>query len=417
MTRRHAPALETVWVEVPEAAVEAYEAALGGACDTVGFFRDETSGTWRIEGVKAVGAAEAELVAGLALAEAVSGVAATPTRAITPADGWLERTRAGFPEQRVGRRFAIRGTHMSAPGPRGRITLTLDAGLAFGSGEHGSTRGCLRALEMVAHRRPRRILDMGTGSGVLAMAAARLLRRPVLATDIEPWSVRVARENAALNGVARLVRPRLADGWRDRVVRAGAPYDLVFANILARPLCAMARDLAAHLAPGGRAILSGLLRNQARLVLAAHRRQGLALACALQEGPWTTLVLRRRPAGCGSRSQARGPRPRSACSAAKSASNTRVMSPRLMPISASSRSDSMVSSLITARRRPVIAAMTLPSFRAKPPADRRGCGSETGSTVVLPKSGAGTKCILERGADMGSHSCTLTRPGPAPTSV
>ena len=138
---------------------------------------------------------------------------------------------------------------------------TLDAGLAFGSGEHGSTRGCLRALERVAHRRPRRILDLGTGSGILAMAAARLFCRRVLATDIDPWSVRVAAENASLNGVARLVRVRLADGWRDPVVRRAGPYDLVFANILARPLCLMAKHLAAHLAPGGIAILAGVLER------------------------------------------------------------------------------------------------------------------------------------------------------------
>ena len=117
--------------------------------------------------------------------------------------------------------------------------------------------------------------------------------RRVLATDIEPWSVRVAADNARLNGARRLVAARLADGWRHRAVRAGR-YDLVFANILARPLCAMARDLATHLAPGGTAILAGLLGTQARMVLAAHRRQGLALEACHDVGPWTTLVLRRR---------------------------------------------------------------------------------------------------------------------------
>jgi ribosomal protein L11 methyltransferase len=124
------------------------------------------------------------------------------------------------------------------------------------------------------------------------MAAARLLHRPVLATDIEPWSVRVAGENAARNGLRR-VRFARADGWTAPVVRGGGPYDLVFANILARPLCRMARDLARHLAPGGTAILAGLLRTQARWVLAAHRRQGLVLEAMLTEDRWTTLVLRR----------------------------------------------------------------------------------------------------------------------------
>ena len=295
--RRRAGPLETVFVEVPEAALDAYEAALSTACETVGFFlADEEARTWRVEGVRDAGAGEDALRGALALAALTTGIAAPLGRAATEAEGWLARSDASFPEQPVGRRFAVRGTHFDGPGPPGRIALTLDAGLAFGSGEHGSTRGCLVALEFAARRRPRRILDLGTGSGILAVAAARLLRRPVLATDIEPWAVRVTGENARLNGVARLVRPVLADGWRSPRVRAGAPYDLVFANILARPLCRMARDLALHLAPGGTAILAGLLDWQAAGVLAAHRRHGLRLQRKLSEGPWTTLMLRKGPA-------------------------------------------------------------------------------------------------------------------------
>jgi ribosomal protein L11 methyltransferase len=285
------PALETVSVEVPAHALEAYEAALGSVCASVGFFLDEDTGTWRVEGVKQVGSGEAELAAGLALAEMMTGATAALQRSPTEAGGWLARTQTAFPEQRVGRRFVIRGTHLPSRAAPGLITLILDAGVAFGSGEHGSTRGCLLALERVARRGPRRILDLGTGSGILAIAAARLTRRRVLATDIEPWSVRVAAENAAANGVARLVECHLADGWRDPVVSAAAPFDLVLANILARPLAAMAKHLAARLAPGGRAVLAGLLNEQARFVLAAHRRHGMALDFALQEGKWTTLVL------------------------------------------------------------------------------------------------------------------------------
>jgi len=174
--------------------------------------------------------------------------------------------------------------------------LTLDAGIAFGSGEHNSTRGCLIAFEKVSRdRRPkRRLLDLGTGSGILAMAAAKRLKRPVLATDIEPWSVRVAQDNARMNGVGGLVRARLADGWRDRHVKAGRRYDVVFANILARPLCSMACAMSVGLAPGGTAILAGLLGTQARMVLAAHRRRGMVLERMLPQGAWTTLVLRKR---------------------------------------------------------------------------------------------------------------------------
>lgn len=291
--RRHATRLETISVTVPEAALEAWEAAIGAACGTVDFFRDEAEESWRVSGVKAVGENEAELAAAIALAAAATGIAPPLHRAGVAAGGWLARTRAAFPEQLVGRRFALRGTHVAAPRTPGRITLLLDAGVAFGSGEHGSTRGCLVALERLAHTRPRRILDMGTGSGVLAMAAAKLLHRRVRATDIDPWSVRTTRENAARNRIGPMLRAFRADGWRDARVRRAGPYDLVFANILARPLCLMARDLATHLAPGGHAILAGLLASQTRMVLAAHRRVGLRLCFTRREGAWMTLVLRR----------------------------------------------------------------------------------------------------------------------------
>ncbi len=297
MRQRHTAKLETIALTVPEGALEAYEAALNSVCDTVGFFRDIKTGDWRVEGVKPIGRNEDELAGALALAELVTGVPGTLERVATEAEGWLARTYASFPEQLIGRRFSVRGTHLTGPTTPGRVTLTLDAGLAFGSGEHGSTRGCLIALETVARRKPRRILDLGTGSGILAMGAAKLLRRRVLATDIEPWSIRVADRNAEMNGVGKLVRAKLADGWHHPVVRNGGPYDLVFGNILARPLCGMAKDLALNLKPGGSAILAGLLATQARMVLAAHRRQGLRLERMLPQGPWTTLVVRKSARG------------------------------------------------------------------------------------------------------------------------
>lgn len=294
--RRHAVALETVSVTVPPDALEAYEGALRGSCGTVGFFLDEDAGLWRVEGVKDQGAEEDQLAGALALAALVSGFEAVLERAATPSDGWLARTYAGFPEQLVGNRFALRGTHLAGAATPGRLVLLLDAGIAFGSGEHGSTRGCLRALERVAHRRPRRILDLGTGSGVLAMAAASLLHRPVTASDIDPWSVRVAGDNAALNGLRNRLRCVRADGWSAPAVRKPGPYDLIFANILARPLCLVARQMARNLAPGGTLILAGLLRTQIRWVLAAYRRQGLLLDFTLAEGAWATIVLRKRNA-------------------------------------------------------------------------------------------------------------------------
>ena len=285
--------LETVSVVVPETALDAFETALATACRTVAFYlADEDARTWTVEGVKRPGEAEAELSAGLAIAALLTGCQPQLSRTPTEAGGWLARTHSSFPQQLVGRRFAVRGTHLGRGATPGRITLVLDAGVAFGSGEHGSTRGCLRALERVAHRRPRRILDLGCGSGILAMAAARLLSQRVLATDIDAWSVRVARQNAIANGLRNRMACRVAAGWQP-AARSGEPYDLVFANILARPLCAMAAQLGSALAPGGSAILAGLLHSQARMVLAAHRRVGLALDQVVRDGSWTTLILRK----------------------------------------------------------------------------------------------------------------------------
>jgi len=293
LSRRRAEPLELLAIEgLSEAAVPAFEAALQQVCATVGYFRDEPSDTWRIEGLREAGSGDAELAGALALAALVAGIA-PPALLAAPieAEGWLARTVESFAAFPIGG-FLIRPTHVPNPVAYGRTVLRLDAGLAFGSGEHASTQGCLMAFEAISHRKPRRVLDLGTGSAILALAAAKRLHRPVLASDIEPWSVRIAGENARLNGVGRFVRARLADGWRHRAVRAGR-YDLVFANILARPLCAMARDLADHLMPGGTAILAGLLGTQVRMVLAAHRRQGLRLERRIDLGAWSTLVLRR----------------------------------------------------------------------------------------------------------------------------
>ncbi len=290
--------LETLRLVVSAAAAPLFEAALAEICRSVGRFREDPGDRWRIEGIRATGAGEETLALALALAAAVSGEQPELQRIPTPATGWLARNREDFPAQRIGERFELRGTHLPPHHSPGRITLTLDAGLAFGSGEHGSTRGCLLALTALARRQhPRRILDLGTGSGILAMAAARLFHRPrqgpVLASDIDPWSVRVAAENARRNGLARRVRVGHGDGWRKRPLRHAAPFDLVLANILARPLCGMARALSHHLAPGGYAILAGLLTRQEGMVLAAHRRQGLVLAGRVVCGAWTTLILRR----------------------------------------------------------------------------------------------------------------------------
>jgi len=296
-------------VAVPGFALPPVLAAFEAECEAVDYFiagadataslpetkRDLDATLWQVRGLRHEAPPEGFALA-LAIAAAAAGIA-VPALAVEPVPvaDWLARTRRAFPAQPIGRRFWVHGTHERAPAPAGRIALAVDAGLAFGSGEHATTRGCLMAFEHVARRRPRprRLLDLGCGSGILALAATKLLRRPVLASDIDAAAVATTRANARLNGVPGLVRALRADGWRAPALVRAAPYDLVFANILARPLAAMAATTARRLAPGGVAILSGLLAPQGRMVLAAHRRHGLALASATDIGAWRTLVLRR----------------------------------------------------------------------------------------------------------------------------
>jgi len=201
---------------------------------------------------------------------------------------WLAENRRAFPPQRIGR-FLIHGSHWRDKPPAGVIAVEIDAASAFGTGEHQSTRGCLLAFERLAKRRKfRRVRDIGTGSGILAIAAAKRLRRKVMASDIDPVAVRVARHHVARNGAERWVRVACTTGaGRSR------NCDLVFANILARPLMLMARDVSRIIAPGGVAILAGLLQRQEAGVLAAYRAQRLFLAARVVIDGWSTLVLRK----------------------------------------------------------------------------------------------------------------------------
>jgi ribosomal protein L11 methyltransferase len=191
-------------------------------------------------------------------------------------------------------RFTVHGAHDRTAVAPNRIGIEIEAALAFGTGHHGTTRGCLLALDgLLKERRPRRILDVGTGTGVLAIAAARALRHGVLASDIDPEAVRVARENMQLNRCGALVTCVRAAGLADARFRARAPFDLVFANILLPPLKRLASPLARVLAPDTRVVLSGLLAEQENAALAAYRPHGLKLVRRIPLGEWVTLVLAR----------------------------------------------------------------------------------------------------------------------------
>jgi ribosomal protein L11 methyltransferase len=294
-----APPLPRLAITVPEHAVPAFAAAFETACEGVAFFRSHDQGhptgpDWTVEGLLTDPAARARLAGALALAAAASGIAPPDVREDSvEAEGWLARTRDAFPPQPIGRRFLIRGTHDAGVTMPGRIALTIDAGLAFGSGEHATTRGCLMALERLP--RPRGpVADVGTGSGILALAAAALWHVRAVGVEIEPWAARVGAENARMNRLNRRVMIVHGNGLAAPALRRHAPYGLVLANILARPLCAMAVDVARNLRRGGHAVLSGLLVEQAPMVLAAYRRVGFALAGRIALGHWATLILKRR---------------------------------------------------------------------------------------------------------------------------
>jgi ribosomal protein L11 methyltransferase len=191
-------------------------------------------------------------------------------------------------------RFIVHGRHDRARVAPNKLGIEIEAALAFGTGHHGTTRGCLLLLGQVLRARPaKRVLDLGSGTGVLAIAAAKALRRRVLASDIDPVSVRVTRANARLNGVGNLVEAIRASGFSAPQFAIRAPFDLVLANILANPLRQMATPMAAHLAPSASVILSGLLPHQAQGVIAAYRGRGLILRRHLIIDGWSSLLMQR----------------------------------------------------------------------------------------------------------------------------
>jgi ribosomal protein L11 methyltransferase len=190
-------------------------------------------------------------------------------------------------------RFVVHGRHDRARVPANKLAIEIEAALAFGTGHHGTTRGCLVLLDHVLKAyQPRRVLDLGTGTGVLAIAAAKALHIGVLASDIDPLSVQVARENARLNQTGNLVQAVRATGFSSPQFAKARPFDLVLANILANPLRQLATPMARHLAPSALVILSGLLTHQAAGVIAAYRAHGLVPLRHLRIEGWSSLLLR-----------------------------------------------------------------------------------------------------------------------------
>ena len=258
-----------------QAAIAAFEAP-GGSWDiTVHFAEAPDQASIR----KLVGLAAGDTVAADIVFDTVD------------AKDWVKATLEELVPVRAGR-FIVHGRHDRAKVPPNKLGIEIEAALAFGTGHHGTTRGCLVLLDHVLKAyRPRRVLDLGTGTGVLAIAAAKALRIKVLASDIDPLSVKVAHENARLNGTGDLVQTIHATGFSAAEFAQRGPFDLVMANILANPLRQLATPMARHLASSALVILSGLLPHQAQGVIAAYRARGLVLKRHIRIEGWSSLLL------------------------------------------------------------------------------------------------------------------------------
>jgi ribosomal protein L11 methyltransferase len=221
------------------------------------------------------------------------GLDAAISREVLPDIDWVTKSLEGLQPVRAGR-FLVHGSHDRHRRRPGDLAIEIEAGLAFGTGHHGTTSGCLEMIERVVRREhPKNALDLGTGSAVLAIALAKLAHIPVLATDIDPVATKVAAANAKLNKVSHYIETRTAPGFHDPIFDQRAPFDLIVANILARPLMRMAPDMARSVRRGGSLILSGILERQRNAVLSAYVGQSLRHVRTLTRGEWVTIHLKR----------------------------------------------------------------------------------------------------------------------------
>ncbi|RVC21910.1 50S ribosomal protein L11 methyltransferase, partial [Mesorhizobium sp. M7A.F.Ca.CA.004.04.2.1] len=226
-----------------------------------------------------------DILAGLSLSKPIE-------REALPDIDWVAHSLEELKPVRAGR-FFVHGAHDRRKRHSGEIAIEIEAGLAFGTGHHGTTAGCLEMLERVVRREhPRNALDLGTGSAVLAIAVAKLAHIPVLATDIDPVAVRVAAANARLNHVKALVETVTAPGFHHPVFGKRAPFDLIVANILARPLMRLAPQMAGHIALGGSIVLSGILDRQRDAVISAYVGQNFRHVRTLHREGWVTIHLK-----------------------------------------------------------------------------------------------------------------------------
>ena len=279
---------------VPTAVHDAFVDALDVFIEAISLFPIEDTGETRITGYGSDVPDEAALAAALADTAHHADVPVPLVHVVwLPDVDWVAENQASFAPVRAGR-FHIHDSDHLAPTPAGAIPIRVDAATAFGTGHHGTTRGCLEALERVirAGRGYAPVLDLGCGTGILGIAAAKALRTRVIAADIDPVAVTRARENVRLNGVGAFVRTYASRGLDAFSVRRHGPFGLVLANILARPLERLAPAIAAQRRAGAHVILSGLLCRQEPQVIAAYRRSGIFVKARIHCNEWSTLICR-----------------------------------------------------------------------------------------------------------------------------
>jgi len=253
---------------------------------------EQPDGRWDVT-VHFADAPDQDLLRELVTNAASAEIAATLAFDTIEAKDWVKASLEDLVPVPAGR-FVVHGAHDREHVPANKLSIEIEAALAFGTGHHGTTRGCLLLLDHVLKTyQPRRVLDLGTGTGVLGIAAAKALKIGVLASDIDAPSVAVARENARLNEAGNLVQVIRATGFSAPEFSQRGPFDLVLANILANPLRQLATPMARHLVPGALVILSGLLTHQAASVIAAYRARGLVPLRHLRIEGWSSLLLRR----------------------------------------------------------------------------------------------------------------------------
>ena len=274
--------------------IEIFEAAFEEISIATASFEIETTLRWRFTVYVPKEVPRGELEKKLQSTESYAGLFLL-VKTIRPvaARDWVAEYQKDMRPIKVGS-YYISGSHVSDPTPLGCVSVKIDAGLAFGTGSHETTQSCLEAMEEICgDQLPVNTLDLGTGSGILAIALAKRHKVPVFASDQDHVAIRVAQENAALNGVGKYIKFFKSDGFQNPELLSNAPFELIIANIVSKPLISLAEDIANATSTNGKVVLSGILVSQAEVVIDTFRDRGLVLMKKITKADWETVVLKR----------------------------------------------------------------------------------------------------------------------------